>query len=382
MTLRGFVKFCVNVFFAVTALNAMAQDHQHQTAEPVPTQEVVDHSQHAMPNQSGDSGLDDEAQVHEHADTSGMPAAVDHSQHDMSAQTSDSDPGEAMVHGLDVADGTTVPDPAHAGHDMSSASAAPMVNHEAMNHSGHEQMASSGLRDPHAYSNGYTRSTGPYSMPGGQQLSLADEAVFRGLWVDRFEYVDSHDFDATELEGHLWMGDSYNRYLLRSEIEIVDDSLHKAEVDLLHTRAISPFWDLRFGVRREFGEEDNRNWASIGLGGLAPYWFEVDASFFIGEGGNSLLDIEVEYDLLLTQRLVMQPRLDVHSYGQTDKEMGRGSGLSVVKAGFRLRYEFDRQFAPYLGYERVMKYGETADLLTVDQDRTDNHWVLGLKFWF
>ena len=78
----------------------------------------------------------------------------------------------------------------------------------------------------------------------------------------------------------------------------------------------------------------------------------------------------------------MQPRLDVHSYGQTDKEMGRGSGLSVVKAGFRLRYEFDRQFAPYPGYERAVKYGETADWLAVEQDRTDNHWVLGLKFWF
>jgi copper resistance protein B len=381
--MRRLVKFCVAAFFAVTVLSAIAQNHQHQATEPAPTQGAVDHSQHAMPNQADASGSSDEPEVHEHTDSSAMPTAVDHSQHDMPAQTSGSDlSADGMVHDHDAAEGATVSDSAHAGHEMPVEPAATMVNHEAMDHSGHEQMATGGLRDPHANSNGYTRTTGPYSTEGIRQLSLADEAVFRGLWVDRFEYVDSHDFDATEFEGHLWMGDSYNRYLLRSEIEIVDDSLHTAEVDLLHTRAISPFWDLRFGVRREFGEEDDRNWASIGLGGLAPGWFEVDASLFFGEGGNSLLDIEIEYDLLLTQRLVMQPRLDIHSYGKTDKEMGRGSGLSIVKTGFRLRYEFDRQFAPYLGYERVVKYGKTADLLTVDQDRTDNHWVLGLKVWF
>ena len=239
-----------------------------------------------------------------------------------------------------------------------------------------------GLRDPHAYSGGYVRDAGPYTLAPEYQLSLADEMVFTGLWVDRFEYVESHDIDATEFEGHAWIGDSYNRFLLRSEIEIIDDSLDVAEIDLLHSRAISPFWDLRLGARREVRDEGHRNWASIGLAGLAPYWFEVDASLFIGEGGNTLLDIEAEYDLLLTQRLVMQPRLDVHTYGKTDTVMRQGAGLSLVKWGFRMRYEFDRQLAPYFGIERVLKYGETADLLLPGEDRADTHWIAGIKFWF
>lgn len=262
-------------------------------------------------------------------------------------------------------------------HDISDA-----MDHDAMSSSMIQSEGSDSLRDPHAYSNGFELNSGPYLLESESKIGLADETYFTGLWVDRFEYVESHDLDATEFEGHVWIGDSYNRFLLRSEIEVANDSIETAELDLLHTRAISPFWNVQFGLRREFGEEDERNWASIGLSGLAPYWFEVDASLFLGENGNSLLDIEAEYDLLLTQRLVMQPRIDIHSYGKADKELGRGSGLSILKTGFRLRYEFDRQMAPYLGYERVIKYGETADLLPAGEDRTDNHWIVGFKFWF
>lgn len=238
------------------------------------------------------------------------------------------------------------------------------------------------LRDPHAYSNGYVRESSPYTLAPADQLSLADETWFTGLWVDRLEYVESHDTDATEFEGHAWVGDSYNRFLLRSEIEIVNDSLEVAEIDFLHTRAISPFWDVRFGARHEIRDEGSRNWASIGLGGLAPYWFEIDASLFLSDNGNTLLDIEAEYDLLLTQRLVVQPRLDIHAYGKTDEVMRQGSGLSTVKAGFRMRYEFDRQLAPYIGVEQVERFGKTADLLLPDESRSDTHWIAGFKFWF
>lgn len=270
----------------------------------------------------------------------------------------------------------------HQSHAMPETNEEQAMQTMQMESMGSMPVAPGALRDPHEYSNGFVRDSGPYTLAREDQLHLADETTFTGLWVDRFEYVESHDTDATEFEGHAWLGDSYNRYLLRSEIEVINDRLHVAEIDLLHTRAISPFWDVRFGVRHEVRDEGSRNWASIGLGGLAPYWFEIDASLFLGENGNSLLDIEAEYDLLLTQRLVMQPRLDVHAYGKTDLQMRQGAGLSVVKAGFRLRYEFDRQFAPYFGVERVVRYGRTADLLLPDENRQDTHWIAGLKFWF
>ena len=304
------------------------------------------------------------------AETTHSDEVVDHSQH------GSDEPGAAIStnheqHG-------SQPDTGEAEHQHMPEA----MDHEAMSGSMMQSEGVGSLRDPHAYSNGFELTSGPYLLESERKISLADAKNFVGLWVDRFEYVESHDFDATEFEGHVWMGDSYNRFLLRGEVEVVNDSVETAEIDLLHTRAISPFWNVQYGLRREFGEKDERNWASIGLSGLAPYWFEVDASLFLGENGNSLFDIEAEYDLLLTQRLVMQPRIDIHSYGKTDKEMGRGSGLSMLKTGFRLRYEFDRQLAPYIGYERVIKYGETADLLPVGEDRTDNHWILGFKFWF
>jgi copper resistance protein B len=109
---------------------------------------------------------------------------------------------------------------------------------------------------------------------------------------------------------------------------------------------------------------------------------EVDAALHLGDHGRTAFDLELEYELLLTQRLVLQPRLDIAVFGKTDIELGRGSGLSTIKAGARLRYEFDRQFAPYLGVERVRRFGETAELLPLGSSRTETHWVLGLRFWY
>jgi copper resistance protein B len=317
------------------------------------------------------------AQTHDHGGQE--EAAAQHSQHGSAPAATPASTEQMPEH------------EAHGNHDAAShynaTAEAGTHDHEAMQMNMNMDMAMpvqqpGSLRDPHAYSDGFERGAGPYALANGSRISLADETNFTGLWVDRFEYVESHDTDATEFEGHAWIGDSYTRYMLRSEVEIINDSLEVAEIDLLYSRAISPFWDIRLGVRREVREEDDRNWASIGLVGLAPYWFEVDASLFLGENGNSLLDIEAEYDLLVTQRLVIQPRLDVHAYGKTDEVMRQGAGLSTVKAGFRMRYEFDRQLAPYFGVEHVVKYGRTADLLLPDENREDTHWLIGLKFWF
>ncbi|MDD9896388.1 MAG: copper resistance protein B [Gammaproteobacteria bacterium] len=341
------LKSLVLVSLILFPVVALAQDHAtHNQSNNISNIAIADaHEQNNDEHQQQDHSA--------HATAEASEVAQDHSQHMHEEEMPASD---------------------HQMHDE--------MNHETMSHEMMEMQDQGVLRDPHAYSNGYVLTSGPFVLQTDSMIGLADETIFTGLWVDRFEYVESHDTDATEFEGHAWLGDSYNRWLLRSEIEVVNDSLETAEVDLLHSRAISPFWDVRFGVRREFGDNDDRNWASIGFGGLAPYWFEVDASLFLGENGNSLLDIEAEYDLLLNQRLVLQPRIDIHAYGKTDKEMGHGAGLSTVKAGFRVRYEFDRQLAPYFGVERVLKYGKTADLLTLEKDREDTHWIIGFKFWF
>jgi len=244
------------------------------------------------------------------------------------------------------------------------------------------EMETDSLRDPHAYSGGYDRASGPYSLPSQPQVVLADEEVFAGLWMDRFELVDHENGEGAELEGFAWLGNSYRRLLLQAQIETVEGEVEEGEVDLLYSHAVSPFWNIRAGLHRSFGESADRDWVAIGIKGLAPYWFEVDTALHLGDNGHAALDLEVEYELLLTQRLVLQPRIDVLAFSETDVRRGHGSGLSTIKAGARLRYEFDRQFGPYLGVERVSRFGETADLLPSGSSRTETHWVLGLRFWF
>jgi len=256
------------------------------------------------------------------------------------------------------------------------------MNHGAMSHSAMTEMETDLLRDPHAYSGGYERASGPYALPSQRQVVLADETSFVGLWMDRFEYVDHENDEGAEMEGFAWMGDSYRRVLLQVQVETIEGDVEEGEVDLLYSHAVSPFWDIRAGMHRSFGEHADRDWATVGLKGLAPYWFEVDAALHLGDNGHTAFDLEVEYELLLTQRLVLQPRIDIKAFGKSDAELGRGSGLSTIKTGVRLRYEFDRQFAPYVGVERVKKFGETADLLRMALDRTETHWVLGLRYWF
>ena len=256
------------------------------------------------------------------------------------------------------------------------------MNHDAMDHSAITEMEADSLRDPHAYSGGYERATGPYSLPAQRQVVLADETTFVGVWMDRFEFVDHEDGEGAELEGFAWLGNSYRRLLLQAQIETVEGEVEEGEIDLLYSRAVSPFWDIRAGLHHSFGESADRDWVAIGFKGLAPYWFEVDAALHLGNNGRTAFDLEVEYELLLTQRLTLQPRIDIKAFSQKDIELGRGSGLSTIKAGARLRYEFDRQFAPYLGVERVKKFGETADLLPLSSSRMETHWVLGLRFWY
>ena len=92
---------------------------------------------------------------------------------------------------------------------------------------------------------------------------------------------------------------------------------------------------------------------------------------------------EAEYELLLTQRLILQARAELTAYGKDDEVNQLGKGLSSLGAGLRLRYEFSRQFAPYVGVEWHNKYGNTADFARLqDASTAETSWVAGVRFWF
>lgn len=236
-------------------------------------------------------------------------------------------------------------------------------------------------RDPHAYSGGYTLTEGPYAL-SGTRLKLADEHRFWALLGDRFEYDPDDDTGTFDIQG--WYGTTFNRLTLKAEGETTDSRLEESQTDLLWTRAIGAYFDSQLGVRfDQYDEGRDRQWLALGIQGLAPYWFELDITAYLGESGRTALSAEAEYELLLTQRLVLQPRAEVNLYGKDDPANGLGSGFSDAALGLRLRYEFSRQFAPYIGIEWTRKFGDTADFAqAAGESDEDTRLVAGLRFWF
>jgi len=137
------------------------------------------------------------------------------------------------------------------------------------------------------------------------------------------------------------------------------------------------------GIRHDFKPGASQDFAAIGVMGLAPYKFEVEATGYIGESGQTAARFEVEYETLLTNRLILQPLVEVNVYGQNDERRGIGSGLSTAEAGLRLRYEVTRQFASYIGIVHERAFGRTADFRRAEgEDTDDTRVVAGFRIWF
>ena len=237
-------------------------------------------------------------------------------------------------------------------------------------------------RDPHAYSDGYTLTEGPYARPGPRELKMADEHAFWAVIGDRLEYATSSKSIVYDLRG--WYGTTFNRFVVKAEGEIADGRLQENQTDLLWSHAVSAFFDSQLGVRLDqYDQGKNRQWVALGMQGLAPYWFELDVTAYLGSNGRTALSVEADYELLFTQRLILQPRAELRLHGKNDPQNRVGQGLSDVSVGLRLRYEFTRQFAPYIGVEWSGSYGNTADYKRAAGEQVKNsQMVAGLRFWF
>lgn len=237
-------------------------------------------------------------------------------------------------------------------------------------------------RDPHAYSAGTTLTEGPYALEGNERLTLADEHPFYALLGDRLEYNEQANAGVFNLQA--WYGTTFDRLVIKTEGDFSEGSIEENQTDILWGHAVSAYWDTQAGVRLDYNKEgENRQWLAFGLQGLAPYWFELDMTAYVGERGNTAFTLEAEYELLLTQKLIIQPRAEITLYGKNDKQNELGSGLSSSAIGFRVRYEFTRQFAPYIGVEWSNKFGNTADYATSSGQSSNNTaFVAGIKFWF
>lgn len=247
-----------------------------------------------------------------------------------------------------------------------------------MNHEGHaamqHQSSPAGPRDPHAWSDGNAHT---------HRLQHSDAHPLAGILIERLEGVHEEDNNVVAYDLRGWYGYTYDRVVINAEGEIDNGKLQEGTTELLWSHAIAPFWNSQLGLRHDSGTEPSRNWLAIGIEGLAPYWFELDATAYLGTEGRSAATLTAEYELLLTQRLILQPRIEANLYGKRDDERMQGTGLSDVVAGVRLRYEIRREFAPYVGIEWAGKFGNTAEMArNAGADTNKQRLVAGVRFWF
>lgn len=239
-------------------------------------------------------------------------------------------------------------------------------------------------RDPDAYSGGYVRNAGKFALPPSHVLNMSDTHNFGSVKFDRFEYVKARGNEWGAYEGEAWYGSTYDRAVIKAEGEVASGRLEESQTELLWRHAISAYWDTELGARFDYANgAPNREWLALGIRGTAPYWFEVDATAYVGPSGRIALGLSAAYDILLTQKLYLQPAVELNFHGKNDEERGIGRGLTDATAGLRLKYEVTRQFVPYVGVEWSRKFGKTADYArAADESRHETRFVAGLSFRF
>lgn len=216
---------------------------------------------------------------------------------------------------------------------------------------------------------------------------LMDNKTMVFFMADRFEYNINNGPNPLVLDAQGFIGKDLNKFWFETEGEaLTTETEGEVQLEALYGKAISAYFDARTGIRYDVAYNANdsrtRGFAVIGVQGLAPYLFEVDGNIFISEDGDISATIEAEYDLPITQRLWGQPRLETGVAVQDVPEWGVGSGFNNVQLGFRLRYEIQREFAPYIGISWNRKLGETADFRRAEgSDPSTLGLVGGLRMW-
>ncbi|MGH8325187.1 MAG: copper resistance protein B [Steroidobacteraceae bacterium] len=226
------------------------------------------------------------------------------------------------------------------------------------------------------YSDGYRYT----DMPG---MAMSDHAKLAMLYLDQLEYAyDNHGRSSAFFDGDAWYGEDFNKLWVKAEGEYAEGALEDLRTEALWDHAIASYWDTQLGLRQDSGRGPGRTWAAFGIQGLAPFWFDTEATIYIGEQGRTAARVQFEYEELLTQRLVLQPKLEANFYGKSDPQRGIGAGLSDTELGVRLRYDFRRQYGPYIGVVWRQRYGRSAELARSEgYPAGDLQFVAGLHVW-
>ena len=221
------------------------------------------------------------------------------------------------------------------------------------------------------------------AFPDVEPHPILDNSVYAFVLLDQLEWRGGDSTDGVNWEAKGWIGGDLDRLWFRTKGQADDGRLGDAEAHLFYGRAVARWWDVVVGVRQDVRPGPAQTWAAFGVQGLAPYWFEVEATGYVSDGGQTAVRLEAVYELLLTNRLVLRPLIELNLYGRSNVERGIGSGLSSSEVGLRVRYEFRRELAPYVGVTWSNAFGETRDLAESAGDTAASlRFVAGLRLWF
>lgn len=204
--------------------------------------------------------------------------------------------------------------------------------------------------------------------------------------VDQLEYSPAGRGRPLNVEARAWYGGAYNRIWLRAQSEQATTSREgEAEVELLYGKLVDPFWDAVIGVRvdRHWGDEDpGRILFGVGFLGLAPYRFELEPTLFVSPRGEISARLEAGYQVLITQRLVAEPEFEVNAAVQRVPRFGVARGINDFETGVRVRYEFRREFAPYVGWSMSRRVGGSTNIAREHGEPVaENRFVAGFRVW-
>lgn len=280
--------------------------------------------------------------------------------------------------------------PRHAGHGESHADHPAPAGNPSVTRSGTGEATAVGMEmssmqhgaaPPDARSPDYSDGVG-YGSTQGLGMAMNDNVALGMLLVDQLEAFHGRHGNGQAWAGEGWYGNDTDKLWVRSEGERIRGGLEDGDVEAFWSHAASAFWDVQLGVRHDL-DAPSRNWAAFGIQGLAPYWLELQATGYVGPSGRTAARFRAGYELLLTQRLILQPEFEVNLLGRSDPARRLGSGPTDARLGLRLRYEIHRQFAPYAGVVWTQRFGGTAAFAR-DEHQTvfDRRWVAGIRIWF
>lgn len=233
-------------------------------------------------------------------------------------------------------------------------------------------------------------SPAPMPYAGENEMNEMGGMVFWHVLLNQLEGRSNGPENELRWDGEAWVGDDYNRLWFKSEAFFnkhgenhgrIEDGIHEAVYD--RPIPFLRYFDWQAGLRYDGDSSSSRYWGALGIEGLAPEFFEVEATLYARDAGHYAARFVGSYDILLTNRLIAQPQIEMNFYTKEDTSRAVGRGLSELDTGLRVRYEISRKFAPYVGFAYTQQCGGTAGLVRREGDIVyDPRLVFGARVWY